>query len=235
MTVTFVTAIFNINLVRSNEIWDRFTLLCKIIPIVIVCSASDRDKIPEGATPIFREFYELETVKMLNKYNKLPKVRNEWKDTKEYMLLMNSKTECVQLAKDKVEADHYIWIDAGISKIFKNPIEKFESILETTSKPLNDTQILISGCWPHKETNFAKLVERIHWRFCGGFFVVPANLVEPFFLAVLNGCKEIGETTEYLTWEVNIWSFIEATLPIQWEKGDHNDSISDCLGNYLIN
>lgn len=233
MTVTFVTAIYTIHPTRSAEIWERFNLLCKVLPVHIVCSESDADRIPENAIPIFRELEELETTMALQSYDGLPRLRSAEKDTKEFNIVMNAKTECLQIVKEQVQSDHYIWIDAGISKIFKDPTAIFEKIKAQISCPLKSDTILIPGCWPYKETNVEKLTDRIHWRFCGGFFVVPYALVDSFATEVLNGCVMIGNATGKTTWETNIWCFVEDRLPIQWERGDHNETIIDCLCNYL--
>lgn len=234
MTVTFVTAIYNIHASRSTEIWERFALLAAVLPMTIVCSASDAEKIPAGATPFFRELETFETAKILAGYNKLPTTRCGDKDTKLYMTIMNAKAEILKYVKSHVESDHYIWIDAGISKIFKDPPASFARILEKTAAQLRSDKILIPGPWPYKETNIEKLTDRIHWRFCGGFFIVPHRLLDHFVTQVKVGCVRIGAATGCTTWEVNVWSYIEPNLPILWEKGDHNESILDCLDNYTI-
>jgi hypothetical protein len=234
MTVTFVTAIYAIHKSRSAEIWERFALLADALPMIIVCSASDADKIPASAIPLFRELDTFETSKILHNYNKLPTKRCDDKDTKLYMTIMNSKAEILKHVKSHIRSDHYVWIDAGIAKIFKNPSSCFASILDKTAAPLRSDKILIPGPWPYKETDIGKLTDRIHWRFCGGFFIVPYGLVDHFVTQVKVGCVRIGAATGCTTWEVNVWSFIESNLPIIWEKGDHNESILDCLDHYII-
>lgn len=231
MTVAFVTAIFNIHPTRSTEIWDRLSILSQTIPIHIVCSPEDADKVPKSATPYFLPFQELTTYKLIAPLPDLPPIRNVDKDTKEYMIVMNAKTEILQYVKTRVYADHYVWIDAGISKIFKDPHAIFRSILAQTVSMKSDT-ILMPGCWPRKESNPAILTEKINWRFCGGFFVVPRAYVADFAIRMFDGVAALGAATGRATWEVNTWCFIERHLPIQWEKGDHNESILDCLAHY---
>lgn len=234
MTVTFVTAIYDIHMSRSAEIWDRFALLCKTIPVIIVCSASDASKIPAGTTPLFCEYSDLTMFEILEPFDSLPRVRCADKDTKEYMTIMNSKAEFLSRVKAVVKSDHYVWIDAGISKIFVNIEDMFKKILEQTEIPMRTDAILIPGCWPYKESDIAKLVEKIHWRFCGGFFIVPHDYVDSFYKEVVDGCNTIGAETGCVTWEVNVWAYIEPRLPILWAKGDHNESITDCMQHYWV-
>lgn len=230
MTVVFVTAIYNIHPTRSSEIWSRFKEMTAILPIHLICSkdSASSDLIPSNVTIHIREFEELNTFKTLNPILSLPTSRNTFKDTRDYLLLMNAKTEFLQIVKEDVTADHYIWIDAGISKIFTTPSKIFSEILEGTKKPLKDNKILLPGCWSTPISCVSQLTNRITWRFAGGFFVVPSALVDKFARITLEGCICLNS----LTWEVNVWAFIEEKLPIQWEKADHNDSIISGLKNF---
>jgi hypothetical protein len=233
MKVVFVTAIYNLHGGRSKEIWERFSTLSSIIPTYIVCSPSDYLYIPKNAYPIFRHFHTLQTYKALYPYNGLPPIRSGEKDTKEYNILMNAKAEFLQLVKNIAEADHYIWIDAGIGKIFKSPLNIYKQVLENVhAKPFKSDTILIPGCHNYQNTNIEDLATRIFWHFAGGFFVVPHGLIELFHAKVLEGCTTIGTATGKTIWEVNIWSYVEPQLPIQWEKGDHDESIIAGLLNY---
>lgn len=233
MTVVFVTAIFNIHNTRSNEIWERFKLLASIIPIHIVCSSESAEFLPDGVTPHYREFEELDTYKSLQEFQGLPQIRNIDKDTKEYMILMNAKAEFLQIVRKVVDADHYIWIDAGISKIFSDPVKIFNKIIEDTQRPLTTDTILIPGCWDFRVSDHKQLTKHINWRFAGGFFIVPRAFIDPFAAAVYEGCRQIAKSTGTLTWEVNVWCLVEQHLPIQWERADHNDTIITGLTNYF--
>ena len=229
-SILFVSAFYHINHSYSHEIIERLKLLAKYVPLNLFCSEKDvslLETIPNVILQV-KEFDSFETYTLLSEVEHLPEKRNISKDTKEYMILMNMKTECLALMKQKLVHDdvkYFVWLDAGISKIFKDP----DAILSTlvtrlqTCKTLSDT-IIIPGCWG-PQSDITILTHCIHWRFCGGFFCVPTELVIPFSKEVLQGCQEIKDKTNKITWEVNVWAYIESRLPIEWRPGDHNESI----------
>jgi hypothetical protein len=235
MTVAFVTAIYNLSTVSdADAIWARYTILSQTLPTFLVCSAKDAHRVPPNATPLFIEFDDLETAKLLRKYERLPPVRNSGKDTRDYMILMNAKAEFLKHARLHIDADHYVWIDAGIGKIFLDPRTMYAVIKTAVSQPLNPFGIFIPGCWEHNTYTLQDLTTKISWRYAGGFFIVPRTLVGLFYNTVFEGCKTIGDLTDTAVWEVNVWCFIESHLPIQWEKGDHNEKIIEGLPAYTV-
>jgi len=176
-------------------------------------------------------FEELDTFKLLSETSNLPTIRNDTKDTRDYMILMNAKTEFIRRVRDAgVKANHYVWIDAGIGKIFKDAEATFQLLKDRlASNTLPVDRILLPGCYSVPETNLDVLFSRVCWRFCGGFFIVPSLLVDNFADTVLLGCEEIKTRSGLTVWEVNVWAFVERRLPIQWARGDHNETIFNCI------
>jgi hypothetical protein len=238
MTVVFVSAIYPIYgssfPERTANTWLRFATLAKHFHIHLVCSAADKDKVPPNVTPHFCEFIELETYKSLTETTGLPQIRSEIKDTKEFMILMNAKTEFIKMVSKKVEADHYVWLDAGIGHIFKDPDATYAAIKPFFDTPLRKDKIMLPGCTKTQESSLDILLTRVCWRFAGGFFIVPRALIDPFYQAVLAGCEEIRHKSGRATWEVNVWAYIESRIPIQWEYGNHNESIFNGICNYFV-
>jgi hypothetical protein len=228
-SILFVSSFYHINHSYSHEIIERLKVLAKYVPINLFCSEQDvplLETIPNLILQV-KEFDTFETYKLLYEAEELPEKRNFAKDTKEYMILMNMKTECLTLIKQKTlhHIDYYVWIDAGISKIFKDPEITLSTLVARlqTSNNLPD-KILIPGCWG-PQSDVGILTHCIHWRFCGGFFCVPTDLVISFSKEVLQGCQEIKEKTNKITWEVNVWTYIESRVSIEWRPGDHNETI----------
>lgn len=178
-----------------------------------------------------------ETAEVFRDVTDLPPNRNHVKDTKGYMTLMCAKTEFMRLAKDAhPEATGVVWVDAGITKILV-PAEA-PLVLQTVAErvdillQLGLDRIVVPGCWswPRPFSGHpSELAHGICWRFCGGFVVAPAGLVERFAREVLRGCSLMASATGRVTWEVNVWALVEHALPIEWHYGDHNASIFDCV------
>lgn len=227
----YVSAFYRINNQEySDAILNRIQILSEEIPLYLFCSNEDAEKLA-SITNLTLHIKELDSFSIYNYILKhsteLPENRNLDKDTVEYMGLMNTKIEFLKLAKQNMEADNYIWIDAGISKIFRNPKETlslFRLKMLTQHLP---TKIIIPGCrWP--PTNNLRILTRgIYWHFCGGLFVVPSEFVERFYNLSFMSCRDIIEQTNKAIWEVNVWCYLESLLPILWRDADHNERICE--------
>lgn len=161
----------------------------------------------------------------MNYKGELPGNRTVEKDTQEFFSLMNTKMEFVKKARDLFpDRPQYMWIDFGIMKIFKNRercLNKLRQILETTYHKLT-----IPGCWSFGRSF---TVNAIHWRFCGGFFVMPVAHVDRFYEHSVNVMRDFTTMPQYkLTWETNVWTIIECCAEkdnIHWYFADHNDTM----------
>jgi hypothetical protein len=154
----------------------------------------------------------------------LPAQRTPQKDTKEFYALMNTKMEFIQRAMEHTDDETLIWLDYGILKIVKQK----ERFLQTL-REVNDTRfskLTLPGCWSYGRTLH---VDSIHWRFCGGFFVMPRSLAERFYQHSICVLRDFCTMPQYkLTWETNVWSVIECCAErgnIDWYFADHNDTI----------
>lgn len=154
----------------------------------------------------------------------LPVNRTPEKDTKEFYGLMNTKMEFIKKATEYTEDSTLIWMDYGILKIVKNQ-ERFLNKL----KEVNDTKftkLTMPGCWSFGRPLH---VDTIHWRFCGGFFVMPRHHAERFYAHSECVLRDFTTQPQYrLTWETNVWTVIESCAErdnIDWYFADHNDTI----------
>jgi hypothetical protein len=244
-TVFFVSSFYRINddPLYGEAILERFKCLTKHIHVHLLCSEKDKEIIEQipNVTPYYKEFEDFEIYRLLHNAEKLPEHRSIEKDTKKYMILMNMKSECLKIVKETIEKERknsfernvsqeqknsfFVWMDAGISKIFKDPSASFEEVKSKLYEvELYNDKIIMPGCW-NPQTNLHILEVCINWRFCGGFFVVPSDMIEEFYICNYTACKEILERTGKVLWEVNVWAYMEARISIEWRKGDHNESI----------
>lgn len=159
-------------------------------------------------------------------YNReLPGNRSVEKDTKEFFSLMNTKMEFIKKAKELYpDIAQYAWIDFGIMKIMKNKERVLNHLRDTLKKPYE--KVMIPGCWAFGRSF---TVNAIHWRFCGGFFIMPSAHVERFFEHSKCVLKDFCTMEMYkLTWETNVWTIIENCAErdnIGWYFADHNDTM----------
>ena len=198
------------------------------LPIVLFVEPSMVYKFrifPSSVKVVGLPLEEVEMYQIAMSYTgELPTGRTVAKDTKEFYALMNSKIEFVKRAAALFSSDKYMWIDFGITKIFKNTercLNKLHDIEKQTF-----TKITAPSCW-----SFGRpmSVEQIHWRFAGGVIIIPADLVDDFYNHCTGVLRDFCTMPQYkLTWETNIWSLVELFAmkdKIHTFFSDHNDSI----------
>lgn len=225
MSVTFVSAFLNLNEQRpADKSVDRHFELFRIlqsagIRLHLFLSPEYRGRITLDNGVI--EYVRLED---LDTYKKappgMPAHRNEAHDTRNFLILMNAKTELIRRAIDSYmhTSTHYAWIDFGISYIFRTPHTALQQLTEISRTEYPESCLFIPGCWDTK-TN---VLDTVSWRFCGGFFLGDK--------ASLLAFADLY-TTHFnaLSWEVNVWALFETMglFAPTWYKADHDDSILD--------
>lgn len=229
----FVTAIYRIygeeRPEYCDEVWARFAFLARHLPAIhVVCSLADAARLSAipNAIPHFVEFVELDTYRALAEARDLPDERNRMKDTKEFMILMNAKPEFLRRVHAAVpDASYYVWIDAGIQKILHYyPTEALTQMVARCAA-LRTDKILIPGIEPPKQySTVSELARAVYWRICGGFCIVPAALVGILEEATMGVARDLLSQTGKLTWEVNIWGYLEPRLPFRWYRCGWNES-----------
>lgn len=179
----------------------------------------------------------------------LPEKRNFIKDNKKYLVLQNAKVEFVRTVTELYpDYDHYSWIDFSIVSILKersNSLEymrlcygdlpKFSSQSQSKDKK---RYFFLPGCWNQQwfEPDKDALSKRIHWRFCGGFFIADRNSMLRFTKAFTKELPNYLDQFKVLTWEVNFWAWLEVVHSVlepedserwkpTWFQADHNDSM----------
>ena len=222
MSVTFVTAFIDLrdecNSYRSPE--TRIQFFNKLnetgIRLHVFVSQEHRDKI--HVTNGIIETIELDELHTYHASpNGMPETRATGKDTRNFLILMNSKIELVirALQSGKHSTNHYAWIDFNIFHVLSDSSSEQLKRLSTLAYP--DRCIYFPGCWkPHV------VWDVVNWRFCGGFFLGDTvSLCEMYRLHCI-----VYPSMQKLTWEVNTWGYLESLgWSCTWYPGDHNDSI----------
>ena len=162
----------------------------------------------------------------LHKYNNQIKVSvqtdNPEKDTFDYFVIQCHKTEWI---KQAIESDYftsmqYIWIDIGIDKLLKTPINA--SAL-THAYPL----VRIASIWNLDKLYSADLYHSICWYFAGTVFGGHRDALIEFARIQRDMCMQLITQKKLLMWEVNIWYLLWRTRPDLFipYKCDHDSSI----------
>jgi hypothetical protein len=141
----------------------------KMPRVLIICGGQDMEV---NGQQLARD---LDTYKDLEGFTySLPTQRTVEKDTKNFLILMNSKLEFLKRAADATDSTHYAWIDFSIFHVIKEGLETSAYLKMLAATPLQNTCLLIPGCVDKYLPPFTK----ISWRFCGDLFSVIKNHFE---------------------------------------------------------
>jgi len=247
--ITFVTAymtIYNESFQNKDQTWRfaHFEKLCQTgISIAVFCSRDVesvfREEILEKYPNVLlfesldlsetQAYQTLMTVEQEHEIE-LPGIRRLEKDTREYMLLMNSKTEFLQrvIQKNPFGSTHFAWIDFSIFYIFKGREVVCQKMLSDMSKrTLMPRFLTMAGCWDwgRQHMSIVWIVNEIMWRFCGGFFLGSADLMLEFHNKNVEYFKIFLQRHKRLVWEVNLWADLELTEEMSFNvfPADHNE------------
>jgi hypothetical protein len=160
----------------------------------------------------------------------LPNQRSPNKDTHNYILLMNAKTEFMQdaIEQNPWSSTHFAWIDFNIAHIFKAKVRSQEFLKILAKRTLNPNFLTIPGCWAKlQEPCIEYILDNVHWRFCGGFFLGDKQSIIKFNELYREYFPQFIRKYRKLVWEVNFWAWLELNIDnlFIWYKGDHDDSI----------
>jgi hypothetical protein len=225
MTTTFVSAFISLDESRPvDKSVDRyFNLFNQLqwtgIRIHLFLSPNYRGKVT-----LTNGIIEYISLKELNAYKNapsgLPEYRNALHDTRNFLILMNSKVELVKRAMDSQmhSSTHFGWIDFGICHMFRTLPSSLTQIRQLGKTALPTPCMLIPGCWNQQEV----ALSHVSWRFCGSLFIGDRASIEEFH----QRHTQVYPTLPHLTWEVNVWAHMESLgWSPTWYKADHDDSI----------
>jgi hypothetical protein len=169
-----------------------------------------------------------------------PERRNPDKDTTEYMALMNAKVEFVYDAviKNPWNSKVFAWMDFSMAYIFGNKeatIAKMVDLL--TRRNFIDRFIAFPGCWqPIPPNNVGAIINSIHWRFCGTFFIGDSESMIRLYHLYRKHFPLFLKEHKKIVWEVNFWAWLEANTDLQpvWYASDHNDRMINLPENIFV-
>lgn len=229
MTIVYVTAFLDLKEDRSRDkspvkCFEHFERLIKTgIQVCLFTSHLYMDDL-KTLTSLYSNVYlvpyaieleDLKTHKIISSIPNLtlPSVRTDYHDTHNFLEMMNAKVELVQLGMKEMEkmdvnATHYAWIDFSICHVVKS--DQTLNHLKTFTT-LKTPMMTLPGCWT-KEVSSAHIQnihDRVHWRFCGGFFIGDRESILQFYNCYVNHFEQFLKEKNRLAWEVNFWSWLE--------------------------
>ena len=167
------------------------------------------------------------TVQAQNKLQtlQLPAFRTPHHDTINFFTLINAKIELVKRAMDATDGTHYAWIDFRITHVFRDMGASLAYLEMLGKSALAPHFIATPGCWADGRDR--PLLDRINWRFCGGFTIGDRASMEDMWTKVQTHYPRFMETTGHHTWEANFWTWLEihAGWNSGWYVANHDDSI----------
>lgn len=243
---TFVTCLIDIydGPVNNKTLETR---VCEFEYIASTCSQICV-YVCDKSEPFLKERFEnLETIRLINIGNikesfaiyntcysqkddiELPVNRNPKKDTFEYITLMHSKLDFLHhaISENPFGSELFAWVDFNLTHIVNHVLEKqyIHKYLKQVAviQPNKIERVIIPGCWS-KMNSVDYILDNIHWRFCGGFFIGKKENVLEFYEIHLKILKEFLRTYKKLPWEVNLWAYLEYACgwTPEWFSGDHN-------------
>jgi hypothetical protein len=246
--VTFVTAYYTIYdqpFLHRTKNWrfDRFREICQTgIPICIFCESESLNEVREIAYSCpnlyIMHFPEglagTEIWKMTKSgasQHQMPASSREGKDTVDYFILMNAKAEFVAraIAVNPFHTGKFAWMDFNLSHVFKDTVASTNHMRTITASQYKEPFLTFPGCWPKLDRDdHGVVIDYVHWRFCGGFFVGDTDSLKRFYELYMTHYPIFLETYQAVTWEVNFWAWLEVQVPEwrpTWFAADHNDSI----------
>lgn len=148
-----------------------------------------------------------------NKFQKqltLPFNRSEIKDSREYMILINSKVEFVRRAIEVniFNSQYFCWIDFSILYMFSEreaPLAKLKHISNQLVFQ-NKKCIITPGCY---EKNNNDYLNEVNWRFCATILIGDKESLLEFTATAINMFPIFLSITNKLIWEVNYWNWLE--------------------------
>jgi hypothetical protein len=256
--ITFVTSYLfpeNYEHLHDEFYFENLIALCKEnLNLVLFVYFEDKEwitqKIRETEDVTIPFIYPIQK-KQLNIWNlihddmtlELPKSRNSEKDNREHLWKTHISIELVNLAinSNMYRTSHFAWISYSSRFLVKNDAT-FSYLTQMCTMNMK-SGLLLPGCINERIKDVDDILEKICWRFTGGFFLGDHVTIQMFYKMY---CRELADFLKIhrkLVWEVNFYAYLERYCDewnCTWYPGNHNDSLitgispsyfTNCLAN----
>lgn len=172
---------------------------------------------------------------------KLPEIRNETKDTMNFLMSGHTKHEFLKevVCENPFGTGYFAWIDFNIIGLFKHRSEMFSYLKWLSNVRFSKSMLLMPGCWDKiKYEKMDDLANTVNWRFCGGFLLGDDMSILSFVELYETAIVQFLEKYRILTWDFNLWAWMEIVYEDKWKpdwyKADHSDNIFSFSGDYMV-
>jgi hypothetical protein len=148
---------------------------------------------------------------------RLPRQRNESKDTAFFLSVQLSKLKLCALAAES--SDYVAWVDYGVFHVIKD-VAATQKNLRSVAHRLPEsgrTRLLSPTAWAQGEY---ELWHVPCWRHLGGFLMGPGDA---FVKAYDKQLKLVVAGLPILTWEINYWAMMDGEF--DGYPADHDDTL----------
>ena len=191
---------------------------------------------------------DLETYKLITSYlPNLPTNRLPYKDTLNYMIIQNSKSELVYnvTLSNPYNTEHFAWIDFSIFHMVSHIEYVIKQLQLINVNKLLKSFLVFPSCWSKEKSKELihttnSIYTTVNWRFCGSFFIGDITSIQNMYLLTMNNLphfiNNIDNPEHIISWEINVWAWLEDKC--NWEVStycaDHNNSILDIPHSIFI-
>jgi hypothetical protein len=177
---------------------------------------------------------------MMHKF--APNTGNPAKDTLAYMIVQCQKSEWVSIAASmepladlSIAAKEYVWVDFGVSHMFKGQTDIMQIELYKMRNRVNrrllqsgeSDKVLFARCWDPNHPYSGDIYKDINWSFAGSVFGGSERTINEFAKKMREKCFQILRERNTIMWEINVWLLIYFDVPELFAlyPSDHSDII----------
>jgi hypothetical protein len=216
-TITFVTAFIELNEDRTKDRTPetRIALFRNIANSGIAICLYVSSKYEQIGKDLEIEYNNIklmpiinledtETYKLITSFNPyLPINRLEYKDTVNYMIVQNAKSELVYntTLSNPFNTEHFAWIDFSIFHMVNNIDYVMDKLNRIKTQKFLGTLLLFPSCWSKEKSNqfifnSYNIYTTINWRFCGSFFIGDKKSLQNMHLLCMNQIPNFIHNTD---------------------------------------
>ena len=191
---------------------------------------------------------DTETYTLITSYSPhLPTHRLDYKDTINYMIIQNAKSELVYnvTLSNPYNTEHFAWIDFSIFHMVTHVEYVIRQLQLINANKLLKTFLVFPSCWSKDKSigliqTTNSIYTSVNWRFCGSFFIGDVTSIQSMYHLSMSNLPHFINNPDnpkhIIAWEINIWAWLEAHC--NWEvstyQADHNNSILDIPHNIFV-